>query len=368
MMTAKTQAALLLKGTAIPEDAFETLPKEKFETWTATQGSVTKAKAELFSDKNANAIRGLGLNPDGEDPCASLELEMVSKSKDLAANITARCFQAAAAAELAEMDQATEEYNKLPKRLLHLVPYADLRKKDKQYWTKMTGEVLGYLASREDFCAQVEAAIFNQIPAAALSAMTSKCMASYRSRTSLTQVQVAAMPKDVFAGVPAASLSPELVAMMSGEQLAHADSSVGTLLTEAVVSKMSASVTGEQWKVCPAAAFAGIDTAEKLAAIVAAAMRGWTAAAIKAVPAAVAKTLSAEQAKEIGEGSAETVAETVKYLMSLELSEEARAAVRARLPADAAAESDMTMVWIGLGVVAALAVIGGVAYYFLRRD
>jgi hypothetical protein len=305
-MAPTIQAKVILTAKAFHPDILQHVHYDQVKQWRVDIKDKSYSELYVFGGRPgylvAEMIQKLGMDPDGDHPCAIINSFDIFKTVPaLAANITTDCVHHS------RLDFKTTD-GVIPPRLQHLMPYTRLKKKGPEYFQTITQEILGLLISGRAFCGYVTSDIFDLIPLTALSGMTGECFGQLTFRDKLTKEQVQAFKPDVFKNVDAGLVPPATVRNMTKEQLLSActdtKSNIGSSLAGEVIEHMSidllGALTSEIWRHAPVDAFHGIDTAEKLKAIPPSAMIYWTTSQVGGILDPVLVTLSEEQAKQIG--------------------------------------------------------------------
>jgi hypothetical protein len=291
----------------------------------------------------------------------------------LADHITYECFKAG------EHEFPTDPKEKINERLRYLMPFPQLKKSQpKEFFTKMTPKTMETLMKTGIFCKGIDQETWNTLsseikpvgdatsPVSAKSPVDAKCLAELMSHLTITKEDISLMSENVLVGLKAEQIPATMIPAFSTKQLLAADPSIATLFTADTLKAIDlAAVPDAFWTHVAPEAFKGLVAVKDVKPEN---MVHWTVTQIKEAPASAFAGLTKEQAQTVG-SEAPGDAFPVKYLSELEgIPDDARQVLKSRLKDLGETFDGMpSWVWFVIGGVAAVAIIGGLVYFFVLR-
>lgn len=392
-MQGLTQAVTIAIARSLPDAVLERISAEQVQKWQyQTHGMGLEGLYLLKAWKyglppNANKIiAGLGVDPDGQNPCSLIKgnLSMLEQIGPLFDYITYTCLRSSkiilptGEGANPQMDRATiSKY----RRLMAMQPYALLRESHHNDWFRgLTKEVMEDLVKGGRFCPAVNKFTWELIPVSVYDRIDHNCFLQLESLPQTwDKERVRALPDSLLQTLSLKDLPPTMLPRLSPHQLTILASktdpmdNLGRVLTHEVVSLMEEEqliiLRAEHWQVCPASAFAGFDTPEKLSVLLPEAMVHWNHAQVQHIPKRMLIGLTAEQAHHIAKASIDSK-RVVLYLLKghRDLTKNVLHVLKSRKLEEWAAEETHTWVRPAVLVIITLCLLFiPLLYYLVRR-
>ncbi|PJF16630.1 hypothetical protein PSACC_03537 [Paramicrosporidium saccamoebae] len=363
----KSQAKVLATAASVPDNALVHVTSDMVKGW-----EYTGARSESFSGANVlganpkrpnieSIIAGLGVDPDGPNPCKDQIPSVTDMAVVLGDNITYACFKEG------EHEIPTDKDAKFSERLRYMVPFPQLLKAQGiKFFENLSEKTFATLMKTGTFCRGVDIDTWSVIKPEIKKNTSSRCLAELMTHLSPTAEDLKGMSESVLAGLQPSQIPASMIPSFSKEQLMAADPSIATIFTADTLKAIDVTaLNGEFWANVSPAAFGGVATVQDIKPEN---MTKWTEAQVTKASEEAFTPLTKEQAQTVGSEAAAD-ASPVKALVAMKgISEEARQVLKSRLKAeDAASEGIPTWVLFIIGGVIAVALIGGLVYFFVLR-